>query len=163
MRDRIRRQILQALYRESMSVYKLIDEQDASLPEFFELLQQMENEGLIKVTDGKVSLTDKGIELCESLGLKKIDRFECKCCEGTGYDINEFFKDVLKEYAKIAEERPEAIEKYDQGFISIEGVIRRVEFVYERGDLLKTRIFVVGDEDLFSIASTLTGLPEKVL
>jgi predicted methyltransferase len=162
MMERIRRQILQALFREPMSVYRLIDEQDASLPEFFELLQQMENEGLIEVADGKVSLTDKGVELCESLGLKKIDRFSCSCCEGTGYEINDFFKEVMKEYSKIAEERPEAIEKFDQGFISIDGVIRRVEFIYERGDLLKTKIFVVGDDDLFSIASALTGLPEKV-
>jgi len=162
MMERIRRQILQALFREPMSVYRLIDEQDARLPEFFELLQQMENEGLIRVSDGNVELTEKGIELCESLGLRKIDRFECGCCGGTGYVINEFFQDVMKEYSKIAEDRPEAIEKYDQGFISLDGVIRRVEFVYERGDLLKTRIFVVGDDDLFSLASALTGLPEKV-
>jgi len=159
MMERIKRQILQALHEEPISIYKLIDAQDASLPEFFELIQQMEQDGLIKIEDGKVSLTDKGKKLFD---LKKINGFVCNYCEGTGYDINEFFRDVMKEYAKIAEERPEAIEKYDQGFISIEGIIRRVEFVYERGDLLKTDIFVVGDDDLFSIASALTGLPRKI-
>lgn len=161
--DRIRNQILQALFGGGLSVYQLIDRQDASLPEFFELIQEMEKEGLITVKDGKVHLTEKGIELCKEMGVKHIEDLRCSCCGGTGYSISGFFEDVLKEYEKIAESRPEAIEKYDQGFISTDGVIRRVEFLYERGDLLGSKIFVVGDDDLFSIASSLTGLPKKVV
>ncbi len=160
--DRIRRQILQALFREPMSIYRLIDEQDASLKEFFEIIQNLEREGIIKVEKGIVSLTERGIEICRDLGLRKIRRFECVRCEGTGYEIEETFGEVMKEYSRIAADRPEAVEKYDQGFISIDGVIKRVEFVYERGDLLGTDIFVVGDDDLFSIASALTGFPRRI-
>lgn len=159
---RIKNQVLQALYRREMSVYELIDEQDASLPEFFELIQSMEREGLIKVENGMISLTDKGLKLCEELGVKKVEKLTCDCCEGTGYAIKGIFESTLKEYSEIAKDRPEAIEVYDQGFISLDGVIRRVEFLFERGDLLKTEIFVVGDDDLFSLASALTGLPKRV-
>ncbi len=157
---RIRNQILQALYRRDMSVYELIDKQDASLPEFFELIQEMEREGVVRVENGKIGLTERGLKLCEDLGVKEVGDFTCKSCEGTGYTIA--FEDVLKDYAEIAKDRPEAIEKYDQGFISLDGVVRRVQFLYERGDLLNSEIFVVGDDDLFSLASALTGFPKRV-
>ncbi|WP_457549222.1 bis-aminopropyl spermidine synthase family protein [Archaeoglobus sp.] len=162
MMRRIRNQVLQALYNAEKSVYELIDEQDASLPEFFELIQGMEKEGLIKVENGKIKLTDEGLKLCEELGAKNVEKLTCKCCDGTGYEIKGIFEDVLKIYSEIAKDRPEAIEVYDQGFISLDGVIRRVEFLFERGDLLKTEIFVVGDDDLFSLASALTGFPKRI-
>ena len=63
MMKRIRNQILQALYRKDMSVYELIDKQDASLPEFFELIQEMEKEGIIKIENGRISLTDNGLKI----------------------------------------------------------------------------------------------------
>jgi len=155
--DRIRRQVLQAINGE-VSVYRLIDSQDSSLPEFFELLQAMEKEGLIVFENGKVSLTEKGIKSRESLISADV---ECRCCRGTGYTIKGFFADIMEQLIDIAKERPEAIEIYDQGFISPEDVVRRLEFVYERGDL-PTKMFVVGDDDLFSIAASLTGIPKKI-
>jgi predicted methyltransferase len=41
-------------------------------------------------------------------------------------------------------------------------VIKRVEFIYERGDLLDSNILVIGDDDLISIALGLTKLPKKI-
>ncbi len=161
MIEKIRKQILQALVQGEISVYRLIDMQDASLPEFFQLLNEMEDGGLIEVKDGKVKLTERGKEIAEKMGAKYLD-VACEYCNYTGLKINDFFREVLEKYLEIAKDRPETVEEYDQGYISPEGVIRRVEFVYERGDLLKSRIFVVGDDDLFSIAAALTGMPEKV-
>jgi hypothetical protein len=159
--ERIRKQILQTLIQGEVSVYELIDRQDASLPEFFELVREMQNDGVLSLRNGRVFLTGKGVEICDKLGIRSVE-LSCKCCGGTGYEISDFFKEVLRKYEEITEERPEAIERYDQGFISTDGVMRRVEFMYERGDLLKSRIFVVGDDDLFSIAAALTGLPKKI-
>ncbi len=156
---RILLQVLQFVEGET-SVYRLIDSQDASLPEFFSLLQQMQKDGLLELENGKVRLSEKGKELREELGLFS-SNVRCSCCDGTGYVIAEEFREAFREYKKIAENRPEAIEVYDQGFISVEGVMRRVEFLYERGDLASS-IFIVGDDDLFSLASSLTGLPKKV-
>jgi len=155
--DRIRNQIIQALCRKEMSVYELIDHQDASLPEFFNLIRKMEDEGILEVKCGRVKLRDERI--CEDV---KFERVSCDRCDGTGYEIKGIFEEVLKEYSKIASDRPVAVERFDQGFISLDGVVKRVEFLFERGDLLRTEIFVVGDDDLFSIASALTGLPKRI-
>jgi len=160
--DRIKTQILQRLISGKTGVYELIDWQDASLKEFLEVLTELTDLGLIKIENGIVEITEKGLEFCEDKNIKHLGRFQCECCEGTGYVISDYFKEILKDYKEIAKDRPEAIEKYDQGFISAEGVIRRVEFVYERGDLNR-KIFVVGDDDLFSIASALTGIPEEIV
>lgn len=157
--DRILKQLLQEVYRDKMSVYRLIDAQDSSLPEFFNLIK--ESQELI-LEDGKVRLTPKGLETCEALGIKRVGKLTCGSCGGTGYVIPEFFAEVLRDYSRIAEERPEAVKNYDQGFISLDGVIRRLEFIYERGDLTGSEIFVVGDDDLLSIAAALTGLPKSV-
>lgn len=161
--ERAERQIIQRLLGGEVSVYELIDWQDASLKEFFNNLNSLNERGVVKFDKetGKVSLTEDGRKLAEKDGLRYAGELRCKACDGTGFSINEFFSEILKNYREIASNRPEAIEKYDQGFISIEGVIRRVEFIYERGDL-NGRIFVVGDDDLLSIASALTGIPEKV-
>jgi len=156
--DRIEIQLLQSLLGGEMSVYRLIDSQDASLPEFFETFEKLQKEGVLEVAGGKVRLTPKGRELAKGfLG----SAATCKECGGTGYGIDPFFQKVLSEFLEITKNRPPAAEKFDQGFISEEGVIRRLEFIHERGDLYG-KIFVVGDDDLFSIAASLTGLPEKV-
>ena len=158
---RIRNQIFQALSSGDVSVYKLIDCQDASLPEFFDLLNELEREGLIEVEKGVVRLTPKGKEHISKMNAVNID-VRCKCCDGTGYIISKDFEEILRKYKEIAKDRPSALEKFDQGFISPEGVIKRVEFIYERGDLLNSKIFVVGDDDLLSVAAALTEMPEKI-
>ncbi|RLI01803.1 putative methyltransferase [Candidatus Bathyarchaeota archaeon] len=159
--DRIKKQILQALEKRPLSIYELIDWQDASLKEFVETVEELKAEGIVKIENGKVGLTEKGKEFVKIERLVKVYS-KCKSCNGTGYKISEFFSDAFKEYSEIARDRPESIEKYDQGFISLDGVIRRIEFLHERGDLIAD-IFVVGDDDLFSIAAALTGLPKKIV
>ncbi len=157
--DRIERQIIQALKGGELSVYELIDNQDSSLKELLSKLKRLSEEGYIEIAKGKVKLTKKGEEI---QNIKNLDRITCRFCQGTGYEINKFFGEILEKYKEITKKRPEAIEKYDQGFISLDGVIRRVEFIYERGDLYG-KIFVVGDDDLFSIAAGLTFLPQRIL
>lgn len=158
--DRIEKQVLQKLLEGKVSVYELIDFQDASLKEFFVIINTLREEGYIAIESGKVFLTELGKERAKKL--KYAGKFRCEQCDGTGFEINDFFSEILKKYREIAVNRPETVEMYDQGFISPEGVIRRVEFIYERGDLYGN-IFVVGDDDLLSIAASLTGMPEKVV
>ncbi len=161
MKRRIINQILQFLSSGETSVYRLIDAQDSSLPEFIDILDQLVSEGTVVFENGKVRLTEKGEKIVKELKAMNVD-VRCECCEGTGYGVAKEFEEILSKYREIARNRPETCEMYDQGFLGAEDVLRRVEFMYERGDLLNTRIFAVGDDDLFSIASTLTGLPEKV-
>lgn len=153
--DRIEYQIISSLLNKETSIWKLIDLQDASLPEFFEKLKKMEEKGLIEIKNGRVAITEKGRNLV------KLKREEMKCpeCDGTGYEI---LKEIKRDYEKIVQNRPLPIEKYDQGYISIDGVLRRVSFMMERGDL-HANIFVIGDDDFFSIASALTYVPKKIV
>ncbi len=161
MKRRIINQIIQFLTSGETSVYRLIDAQDSSLPEFLEVLDELVSDRVITLENGKVRLSDKGEEIAKELGAVNAE-VRCVCCDGTGYGIAKEFEEILARYKEIAKERPETCEMYDQGFLGAEDVLRRVEFMYERGDLLNSEIFVVGDDDLFSIASTLTGMPKEV-
>ncbi|KAA0002427.1 MAG: putative methyltransferase [Thermoplasmata archaeon] len=140
----------------TVSVWKLLDMQDASLPEFFEKLQEMERKELIKIKNGKAEITEKGQRSLDEL---KWENVRCSQCEGTGYEI---LKEIEKDYERIVQDRPPPIEAYDQGYMSNDGVLRKVSFMMERGDLY-ANIFVIGDDDLFSIASALTHIPKKIV
>jgi hypothetical protein len=111
---------------------------------------------------GRAGLTAQGREYCRSKGLHIGLELACASCQGSGLQLPPFFQDILQEYKQIMAHRPEAVKDYDQGFMSAEGVLRRLAFVYARGDI-HGRIFVVGDDDFFSIAAALTGLPQHVL
>ncbi|HEC87995.1 MAG TPA: putative methyltransferase [Thermoplasmata archaeon] len=154
--DRIKNQIIYLLSSGENSVWKIIDFQDASLPEFFEKLNEMEKEGIIKMEKGIVSLTNKGKEIVHEYPFKEL---KCMECEGTGYKI---MADIKKKYEKILKNRPKPIEEYDQGYISIEIALRKLAFLIERGDIFG-EIFILGDDDLFSISLALTFLPKKIV
>jgi hypothetical protein len=157
--ERIERQILQFIEK-NVSIYELIDHQDASIPEFFKLINKMQKDGILEINNGKVKITDKGKNIKKKHLLRRIDT-KCEYCDGKGYNMNSLFRNILDQYLKIVKDRPKTIEVYDQGFMSPEDVIRRLEFIYERGDL-PSHIFIIGDDDLFSIAAGLTGIPEKI-
>jgi len=154
--DRIEKQIISALSAGDVSIWKIIDFQDASLPEFFEKLKELEKKGIIEIKNGVVRLTEEGKR---AAGEFKIRDYKCKACDGTGYEI---VKEVEKKYKEILKNRPKPVEKYDQGYISIEAALRKLAFMIERGDVYGS-IFIAGDDDLFSIALALTGLPEKIV
>jgi hypothetical protein len=159
--ERIKKQILQRLKKGKASVYEILYLQDASLPEIFDLLKEMEKEEIIKIVDGMVEITEKGDEVAGDIEF--MGNIYCKQCDGTGIEITDEFSKIFREYREICSQRPEAVEDFDQGFISAEGVMRRVEFIYDRGELAGSNIFVVGDDDLLSIAAGLTELPKKVV
>ncbi|MBC7128874.1 MAG: bis-aminopropyl spermidine synthase family protein [Thermoplasmatales archaeon] len=152
--DRIEYQIISFLSKGTASPWEIIANIDASLPEFYKKLNKLKGEDIIEINDGKLKLTQKGKKFAE----KWID-LKCNACDGTGY---KFFCGIEKEYKKIMKERPPAFEKYDQGYMGVGDVLRRISFIYERGDL-KGKIFVIGDDDFLSIACGLTFIPKKVV
>ncbi len=158
--DRLERQMLQALKAEPLSVYRLIDLQDGTLPEFFQRLQALQARGWLVVEQGQARLTPAGEQAAAHL--VAAGPLRCTHCEGTGYTLSPFFQQVLARYRQLITTRPQAIEQYDQGYISPEGVIRRVAFLYERGDLYGD-LFIVGDDDLLSLAAALTGMPRRIV
>lgn len=143
-------QLLQFVLRnKNYSIYELIDNNDASLLEFLEIYKNIKN--------FKSQLSSQKTDL-----IKKIKNLECSNCQSTGLVFDSFFKEILIQFKKITKNRPPAIAQYDQAFIKAEDVIKRVEFIYQRGDLLNSKILVIGDDDLISIALGLTKLAEFI-
>ncbi len=142
------------------SPWELIKLVDADLNEFIDTLKGIIEEGLVEIRDGKLYLTDNGRKERESQKLKVYDA-KCPNCEGRGIIEDPF--GILDEYKKIAKERPKPTADYDQGYIKEEDVMRRIAFIYERGDLENTKILVIGDDDLISLGMALTGLPNKIV
>jgi hypothetical protein len=147
------------LYNRKLSIWELLSLQDGSLPEFYKTIKEMERENIIKIENGKVFLNIEE-NFLKNISKIKSHNVRCNSCEGTGYIA---LSEIEKEYREIVKNRPKPIQEFDQGYISPEGVLRRVSFIFERGDLLDTSIFIVGDDDLLSIAAGLTGLPSKII
>ena len=154
-RARIKRQILRALKRSPLSFWELINYQDAHLVTFFEVIQELLHAGVIR-QEGKKFV------LAQEVDLHPLEDTVCSCC-GQGIEIKGLFAKVQQEFLKICENRPLPTSDYDQGFIRPEDTLKRVIYLYQRGDLEDTEIFILGDDDLFSVAATLTGMPKRVV
>jgi len=160
MDKRIKNQIIQALVQGEKSIYSLIDSQDASLKEFFTLLQELREKGLVRVESGRAALTPHAEKAYGFL--KEWGDPQCPQCGQTGYRCRDWLPRLAERFEELLGYRPRATEDFDQGFISLEGVLHRVAFLQERGDLLDSSICLVGDDDLLGPALALTGLPSQV-
>jgi len=73
------------------------------------------------------------------------------------------FSMVLEKLRVLLEAAPPPTTEYFQEPMLPEDLCRRLEFVWERGDLFDRTFFVIGDDDLFSLAAALTGLPRQIV
>ncbi len=152
---RIRQQILRALKLRPMSFWELINYQDAHLVQFFEVIQALLKEGLISYAQGKFSLA-------KEVDLHPLEDTLCHCC-GLGVEIKGYFEEIYRRFLEISKDRPLPTSDYDQGFIRPIDTVRRVAYLYQRGDLEGTEIFILGDDDLFSVAAGLTRMPKRIV
>ncbi len=153
--QRIRRQILRALKRQPLTFWELINYQDAHLVEFFQVVQQLLEEGLLKYEDGR-------LYLAKDLDIHPWEDTLCSSC-GLGVEIKGFFQEVYQRFLEISQDRPLPTSDYDQGFIRPIDTLKRVAYLYQRGDLEDTEIFILGDDDLFSVAAGLTRMPKRIV
>ncbi|GIW65727.1 MAG: hypothetical protein KatS3mg094_246 [Candidatus Parcubacteria bacterium] len=146
--NRFQKQLIQSLIsNKNKSIWNLIEENDAHLLKFLEINK---SKSKLKINKNKINI------------IKKINDLNCSICEGRGLIIDGLFNDILIKFKTIIKNRPPALDKFDQAFIKAEDVIKRVEFIYQRGDLLNSKILVIGDDDLLSLALALTKLPQSV-
>lgn len=150
--NRIRNQILRTLSNGQKSIWEVVRNVDAHLSDAIKILEEMIKRGEIYITGQKLSSDIK------------VNDFVVKCgrCEGRGV-VLEQFEEFYNTYLNLIRDRPVPVEEYDQGYISPEDVMRRVAFIYERGDLEGSKIMVLGDDDLCSLALATTDLPEKIV
>ncbi len=153
---RIRIQILRALKAGPKDFWQLIDLQDSHIIAFFETLKALEREGSV-VRKGDFYHLAGDVE-----DVRPLEPTTCPSCSGTGLVIKGFFKEVADRFLEITENRPLPVGEYDQGFVRPQDTLRRMLFMYQRGDLEGREIFILGDDDLLSVAIGLTGLAKRV-
>ncbi|BAT70831.1 conserved hypothetical protein [Thermosulfidibacter takaii ABI70S6] len=154
MSQRIRNQILRALKKEPQTFWQLINKQDAHIVEFLENIKSLLNEGLI-------SYQNHRFYLAKDVDIQPEKETKCSTCE-VGVEIKEYFREIYEEFLKATKNRPLPTSKYDQGFIRPIDTIKRLAFMYARGDIEGMDIFILGDDDLLSVAIGLTGMARSV-
>jgi len=126
-----------------------------------EIVKELEKRGFIEYDHG-IRLTDKGKRFLEEVGYE-LNFKMCDRCRGRTVVFSEILsEDVIKEFMKIQRNRPEAIQQYDQGYVTPETTLARVAYMHYRGDLKGRDIIILGDDDLVSIAVGLTGLARRI-
>ncbi|MGB9668367.1 MAG: bis-aminopropyl spermidine synthase family protein [Thermosulfidibacteraceae bacterium] len=151
---RIERQILRSLKMGPKSFWELNNNQDAHVVEFLETIKKLLSQNIIGY-DGKKFF------LLKEVDVEPYKETKCSIC-GIGVEIKGYFEDIYREFLKATEKRPLPTSKYNQGFIRPIDTIRRLAFMYERGDVEGMDIFILGDDDLLSVAIGLTGMARSI-
>lgn len=112
-----------------------------------ELFRDLEAQGLIRTSPGRVRLTTAGRRRAVPLPDLSGPRLAA----------------LRAAFSRLARGRPPATDRYDQGHLTQDSVLARVREMARFGDLYPgVRVAVLGDDDLASLALALTGLPALV-
>lgn len=142
--------------------WELVHHLQEPIPFVAQTLAELQEEGYIQSSQGNWFLTEKGKKVLSGLSPAVPFKMPCPHCSGTGLDMSKYQK-VYEEFRVIAQERPRAIMEYDQGYITPDGTIARVQMMDAFGDLEGKAILLLGDDDLVSIALMLTRKPERIV
>lgn len=158
----LRELILHELAYSKRSLWDLLDRCQYLLKDFLDELNRLYGEGLIGADEDGLYLTEKGKSLIDPEYLR-LKSSLCEACIGRRISLNEEFKDLLREFKGIVEGRPKPLLDYFQGYMREYDVVARVALMHYYGDLLKRDIILIGDDDLLSVALSLTKLPSRIL
>ncbi len=146
----------------SEDIWRVIDLSGVPLMALVRILSALRDLGLLSWDGGRLILTREGREFTEELRIGPRLELRCPRCGGRGTVLGPV-EEIAEKFKKIAAGRPEAIQDFDQGYVTEETTLQRVAFMWSRGDLFGKEIIVLGDDDLVSIAAALTTAPKRVL
>ncbi len=152
--ERTKKQILRQLIKKPATFWELINYQDSHIVNFLQAIKELLKESIIEYKKPYFYLT-RNINL---LTYKDPGCFNC-----SPFSKDSYWREILKKFKEIVKDRPLPISDFDQGFVRPEDTIKRVTFIYERGDLENTEIFILGDDDLISLSMALTKLPKRIV
>ena len=144
----------------SSNIWRIVDLSEEPLPLVVAILEVLRDLGYIQFRDG-VFLTEEGKRFAQRYGIGRREDYTCPYCKGKTVDM-EAFKDLLERFKEIVKNRPEPKHEFDQAYVTPETTVARVVFMHTRGDLENREVFVLGDDDLTSIALMLSGLPKRI-
>lgn len=145
----------------SADIWRIVDLAGIPVLATCEALQALAEGGLVAFVNERVVVTEKGKEEAERLGISAAMELRCPRCRGRGLDLYPF-QGLLQEFHRLAQNRPEASQEFDQGYVTEETTVARIALIFARGDLAKKEILVLGDDDLVSLAAALSRLPKRV-
>ncbi|MCS7172170.1 MAG: bis-aminopropyl spermidine synthase family protein [Armatimonadetes bacterium] len=126
-------------------------------------LQELITQGLVHLEGVHLRLSLEGLGWVGSLGIPPTQEAACSRCGGRGVELGVLGEEVTERFRAIARHRPPALQAFDQGYVTEETTLARVAFALDRGDVQGKEIFVLGDDDLVSIALALTHQPRRVV
>jgi len=156
--ERTKKQILRSLLAGPKTFWRLIREQDSHLAHFTAVLGEIVREGLVCNSDHRLGLTEKGRKAAREWKLQPLQPLGCPTCGGKGLVLEGRFSEVERRFRELAQRRPPAVPEFDQGCVDPTSTVARVALMYLRGDLEGRDLFVLGDDDLTSVAAALTGM-----
>ena len=146
----------------SEDIWRIIDLADVPVMALCSALRAMERVGWLDFSQGRVALTSAGRELVQEADIAPALELRCGRCGGRGVELGPVTR-IAEKFREIAADRPEAIQDYDQGYVTEESTLYRIAFMWSRGDLAGKELLVLGDDDLVSLAAALTGVPKRVV
>jgi len=150
------------LARSGKSVWELLDSNQHLVAEFIEALNNLYRKGLIQTDGEKLYLTEEGRRKVSDEVIN-LESGICRECGGRTIKFDGKFREVLKEFRRIADGRPKPTLKYFQGYMREYDVVARVALMHHYGDLAGNDFILIGDDDLLSVALSLTGVVGRVL
>ena len=160
--EKIKIQILRNLLESEKNLWELLDRNHYTVKDFITALNGLYNEKLIDVRDEKIYLTEEGLKQINISSLEFKSEICCKC-EGKRIIFSKKFCEVLDQYRQIVKDRPMPDAGFFQGYMREQDVIYRLALMHHYSDLDNKSFVLVGDDDLLSVALTLTGLPSRVV
>ncbi|MCS7239714.1 MAG: bis-aminopropyl spermidine synthase family protein [Candidatus Bipolaricaulota bacterium] len=136
----------------SSDIWRIVDLAGIPVLATCEVLQALAEKGLVEFKNARVVVTEEGRRRAMDLGISEAKELSCPRCRGRGLELSLFSK-LAEEFHRLAKDRPEAAQEFDQGYVTEETTIARIAL---------KELLVLGDDDLVSLAASLTRLPRRV-
>ena len=158
----IETQILRALASSEKSLWELLNTSHYLLADLIKALNNLYNEGLIGTDGHKIFLTENGKARVSSKKLELTSEV-CRRCNGRVIEVTGKFNELLEDYRRIVKDRPKPVLNYFQGYMGEYDVVARVSLMNYYGDLADQDFILIGDDDLLSVALSLTEAVNRVV
>lgn len=150
-----------AAVRASEDMWRIVELSRAPFLAVCGAVRVLAAEGWVRWDADLIRLTPEGEVACVRLGIAPACTLDCARCGGRGVEIG-LLRDVAAAFHRVAADRPEASQEFDQGYVTEETTVARIAALWARGDLAGKDLLVLGDDDLVSVAAALTRLPRRV-
>lgn len=148
--------------RDPSTFWSVAENTDLPLPVLSAILAEFEREKVSARVKNAWTLTETGLRLANDEGAFPQKDNSCPACLGKAVNLVAY-RDLLERFESASRGRPEPRRELDQGYVTAETAIARVALMESRGDLLGRSIFILGDDDLLSLAIGLHGGARKIL